>query len=201
MELVPQELCAIVPSMAIVDSEEAALRPDFVFAVRGLGDVQDDGDAVLVVRSHQALVGDRSVGSHDSVPFDGALGRLLVRDDDSSARLQGELLAFSFFVSRHLVDHLLDVKRGQLLDLLLQTGGRVDLDLLGDEARVLLEEGLHVQVGLPDVLWIGEVVIWRESLRILLRLALKILEVEALHCRRELLFGVAFLLLCLRRVS
>lgn len=51
VQVVTEELGALVAAMAIVDAKEGALRPVVNLALLALGlhDVQDDGHAVLVV--------------------------------------------------------------------------------------------------------------------------------------------------------
>ena len=52
MQLVAQELCTGMSAVSIVDAEKAALGPLLVLSVTRLGDVENDGDAVLIVRSY-----------------------------------------------------------------------------------------------------------------------------------------------------
>ena len=87
MQLVAEELSACVTAMTVVDAKEAAFRPLLILPVAWLGDVENNGDAIFVIIAHEALVGDGRVAADDSVPLDAALGRLLVRDNDSRARL------------------------------------------------------------------------------------------------------------------
>ena len=92
MQVVPQELSTCVASMAIVDAEEGTLRPVFVLSVFGLHDVQDDADAILIVVPHQSLIGVGCISPNYSVALHAALSGFVVRDDDSSARLQRQFL-------------------------------------------------------------------------------------------------------------
>ena len=51
VQVVMEELCALVTAMAIIDAKEGALGPVVNLALLALGlhDVQDDGYAVLIV--------------------------------------------------------------------------------------------------------------------------------------------------------
>ena len=62
MEVVSQEVCTSIASMAVEHSEKAALGPVLDVLLRGrLHDVQYDTHSVLVVVSDDTLVGVRSV--------------------------------------------------------------------------------------------------------------------------------------------
>ena len=119
MELVSQELGAVVPSVAVVDPEEAALGPSFIFAVRWFGDVQNYRDTILVVVANKALIGYSRVSPNDAVALDRALGWLLVGNYNPSAGLQSQLGLTCLFIGRLLVNHLTDIERRQLLDTLM----------------------------------------------------------------------------------
>lgn len=69
MQVVSQEFCASGAPVTVVDAEEGALGPFFVFAGCGFDDVEDDADSVFVVVSDQALMGVCGVGSDDPVAF------------------------------------------------------------------------------------------------------------------------------------
>lgn len=77
MEVLAQEVGALGPAVAVVDGEEAAVGPgvDVSFGF-GLHDVEDYGDAVLVVAAHEALVGVGRVGLDEPVLLAGVPGVL-----------------------------------------------------------------------------------------------------------------------------
>lgn len=77
MQLVSEVVSTGRPSMPIVDPEEGAPRPVLRVLELGLDDVQDDGHAVLVVVTDDALVGVRRVGGHHSVSLACVLSRLV----------------------------------------------------------------------------------------------------------------------------
>ncbi len=68
--------------MAIIDSEEGALRPVLVFSRLGLEDVQNDRYSIFVVVSDYSLIGVRSIGANDSVFSDRAFGRIVIGNYD-----------------------------------------------------------------------------------------------------------------------
>ena len=57
--------------MAVIDAKEGALGPLLVLVVLRLRlhNVKDDGDTVLVVVSHNTLIGVGAVTSHESIPL------------------------------------------------------------------------------------------------------------------------------------
>lgn len=65
MEVVPEEVCTVHTSMTIEYSEISDFFP--FCAVLRLGDVEDDGDPVLVVVSDWSLVGRGSVGLDEAI--------------------------------------------------------------------------------------------------------------------------------------
>lgn len=107
MQIISQVFSACMSPMAIVDSKEGALRPVLVLSVLWFHDVEYDGDPVLVVVPHQALVGVGCVRPHYAVPLHAALGGLVVGDHNPGAWLQRQLPAFVVFL--RLVYHLVDV--------------------------------------------------------------------------------------------
>ena len=66
--------------MAIIDTKERALRPlsSTVLFRFGFHDVENDGDAILIVISHDSLVSISAICSDDSIPLRAVLGRLIV---------------------------------------------------------------------------------------------------------------------------
>ena len=87
MQVVSEELSASITSMAVIDSEEGALGPDFVLTVLWLHDVEDDGDSVLVVIPDETLVSIGGICPHDPISLERALSRLMVGNNDASAGL------------------------------------------------------------------------------------------------------------------
>lgn len=83
VQVVPQEVCACVATVAVENAEEGALGPvfDVLFAWR-LHDVEDDADSVLVVVSDDALVGVRCVADDWAVLTNTALGGFPLRKID-----------------------------------------------------------------------------------------------------------------------
>ncbi len=115
VQIVPQVLGAGMTTMAVIDTEKGTLGPVLIFSVIWFDYVKNDGDSVLVVGSHKALVSVGSVCSHDAVSLETAFGGLMVGDDDPGAGLQGELLCFVLLVT--IMDHLIHVLGGEDLGL------------------------------------------------------------------------------------
>lgn len=77
VQLVFEEICASTAPMAIVDGEVAALGPgDYFLATRGLGHVEDDGDAILVVVPLNSLMCIGCIGRDQAVSLGCILGWL-----------------------------------------------------------------------------------------------------------------------------
>jgi len=78
--------------VAIVNAEERTSGPLLVLAAVGLQDVEDDGDAVLVIAPHQALVSIGCVCSNYSVPLQGMLGLFMIWNYYLGGRLERHLV-------------------------------------------------------------------------------------------------------------
>ena len=87
VQVVSEELSASITSMAVIDSEEGALGPDFVLTVLWLHDVEDDGDSVLVVIPDETLVSIGGIPSNNSGPLIGGLSWVIVWYDYLMCRL------------------------------------------------------------------------------------------------------------------
>ena len=81
MQLVSQEVSTGRATMAIVDGEEGAARPVFHLLELGPDDVEDDGDAVFVIVTNDALVGVRCIRGDNTVLLTGKLGRVIGRNE------------------------------------------------------------------------------------------------------------------------
>ena len=119
MKIIPQKLSTRAPTVTVINPEERTLGPDLVLPMLRLHYVENYTDAVLVVVSDETLIRIRRVGPNNTVAFKATFGRLMVRDDDPSARLQGQCrrcLRLIIFVY-----HLVSVEYGQTLDVRLVT--------------------------------------------------------------------------------
>jgi hypothetical protein len=56
--------------MPIIDTEEGTLGPLLVSSVGRLQDVENDGNAILIVGPDNTLVGVCSIGRNNSIPLD-----------------------------------------------------------------------------------------------------------------------------------
>jgi hypothetical protein len=79
VQVVPEEVGALHAAVAVENSEVGGLLPVCAY-VFGLGEVEDDGHAVLVVLSDWPLVGGGGVGADGAVAVLGVLGGLEVGD-------------------------------------------------------------------------------------------------------------------------
>ena len=109
VELVSQELGAGVPAMAVVDTKKGAFWPIFFFPMRRFGNIDNNGNSIFIIVSDKTLIGYGRIGSHDTISLNGAFRWLFIRNNDSCPRLQSQFLRLLLFVSRDLMDHLLDV--------------------------------------------------------------------------------------------
>ena len=103
MQIVSQKLGAGAAPVAVVDAEERACRPRLVLPVLRFDDVEDDGDAVLIVVTHEALVCVGCVCAHDAVALVAALGGLVVRDYYPRARRQWQGRRLLLLLVHHAV--------------------------------------------------------------------------------------------------
>ena len=79
VKLVLEEVGAGAATVAIVDREVAALRPDrHVLARGGFRHVEDDGDSILIIVALNTLMRIRRVRSDQPMRLRGELGRLEV---------------------------------------------------------------------------------------------------------------------------
>lgn len=145
MKLIPQELSTCMTSMPIIHSEEGAFRPFFIFSMSWFCDVKDDWHSVFIVVSDKALVSNCRVSSNYSVSLYRTFCRLFIWDDDSSTRLQGKFFVLKLFFRGGFVDHLIDVKRSELLYLLTLSTYLVFLDRSLNSTCTLFEQGFDIQ--------------------------------------------------------
>jgi hypothetical protein len=99
--------------MAIVDSEEGALWPLFMLSVFRFHNIQNNGNSVLIIRSHETLVSISSVRSHNPVPSQTAFGGFVIWNYNSRSRLQRQLpcvLVLISFDRGILMKHLVHVQ-------------------------------------------------------------------------------------------
>jgi len=150
MQLITKELCACVSSMTVIHTKERAFWPVFLFSMCWLGDIDDDWDSVLVVISDQTLICDCRICSHNSVSFDWAFCWLLVGNDDSRSWLQSQFLSFLFFISWHLMNHLVDIESCQLLDFLIHASCWVHFDLCRHLMLALFEKRFDIKICHPN---------------------------------------------------
>lgn len=68
--------------MAIIDAKEGAPWPSLIGSTGRPQDVQDDRNSVFIVISDKALVCVGSIRPNHSVPLEGVLSRLVVRNQD-----------------------------------------------------------------------------------------------------------------------
>ena len=59
MEIIPQKISAVDPTMAIENSKIGCLFP--ILAVLRFNDIQDNGDTIFVIFAYGALVGGCSI--------------------------------------------------------------------------------------------------------------------------------------------
>jgi hypothetical protein len=81
VEIVPKEVSTDGPSMSIIDTEKRALGPLLAFKVLRfrLHNVQNNGNPVLIIISHDTLVGVGAVARNQPVPLVGELRVLVIR--------------------------------------------------------------------------------------------------------------------------
>jgi len=98
VQLVPQELSALLATMPVVYAKEAAFWPVFIFSVVWLCDIKDDGDPILIIVPDQTLICDGRISPNNAIALDGTLRWLLVWDDNAGTWLQRQLLAFQLLI-------------------------------------------------------------------------------------------------------
>ena len=146
VQLITKKLCARVSSMSVIHTKERAFRPVLLFSMCWLSDINYNWYSILIVIPDQPLIRDCRICPHNSISFDRAFGRLLVGNDDSRSWLQRQLLRFLFFISWHLMNHLVDVESRQLLYLLIDASRRIHFDLCCYLMLALFEERFDIKV-------------------------------------------------------
>ena len=115
MQVITQEFSTGVTPVTIVDSEEGTLGPRFVLAVLWFHNVQNYGDTVLVVGTHETLVRICWIGTHYSISFHTAFRSFMIRYDNTMSWLQRQLLVFIIFLT--LINHLINILSSEHLSL------------------------------------------------------------------------------------
>jgi len=143
MQVVSKVLSAGMTTMSIVHPEEGTFRPVLMLSVFRLHNVENDGDAVLIIPPNQALIGVCRVRAYDTVPPKAALRCLMVRDHDPRPWLQRQLPRI-FVISLDrcvLMEHLIDAKCGKGLYLGLHASLRIEFLRDRYVFLVVVEEG------------------------------------------------------------
>ena len=121
----------------------------------GLHYIEDDRHSILIVVADEALVSICRIGSDNSISFVAALGRLMVRNDDPSARGQRQCSRLCQFFMYHMVC----VNDGQWLNLSWLSWVRIDLLSNVHALPIFLEQFLEV-LSLTNELLAGTCTAW-----------------------------------------
>ena len=138
MKVVSQEVSTSMTSVAVIHAEEAAPWPFLVLPRLRLEDVEYDAHPIFVIVPDNPLISIGSIGTYNAILPHGALGGLIIGDDDAVALLQLNPLFFVFIVEDDLLQvFVLGARRFEFL--------RIGLvcEPLGQGSSV----GLHLAAG------------------------------------------------------
>jgi len=115
--MISEEFSTARSTMTIIDSEERALGPLFVFPVVWLHNIENDADPVLIIVPDESLISICGIAPDHAIAFIGAPRLFMIGYLNPGSRLQGVGPRLVLF--RLLLDHLVDLGGGELLHLLL----------------------------------------------------------------------------------